>query len=153
PELRYMADRRCYQIFQPDAMWSGGIGQVMQVGAHCRSIGLGFSPHSWSNGLGFLINAHIMAASGFAKEYPFEYPYCPPGWTLEARDALLARPSVHSDGWFDMPQEPGLGIEIDRKALERQGVCFFRATRKERHWMPQALAGTAVRREVSRNAS
>lgn len=153
PELRYMAEKRCYNIFQPDAMWSGGIKQVLQVGEFCRSQGLGFSPHSWGNGLGFLINAHIMAASGFAAEYPFEYPYSPPGWTLEARDAILAHPSVHENGWFRMPQEPGLGIEIDRKALHRQGVCFFRATRKERHWMPETLKGSAMRREISREAA
>lgn len=149
PELRYMAEKRCYHIFQPDAMWSGGIKQVMQVGAFCRQAGLGFSPHSWGNGLGFLINAHIMAASGFAQEYPFEYPYCPPGWTIEARDAILARPSLHDRGWFHMPQEPGLGIEIDRKALDRQGVCFFSASRTSRHWMPERLEGSALRREVA----
>jgi D-galactarolactone cycloisomerase len=153
PELRYMAEKGCYNIFQPDAMWSGGIKQVMEVGQLCRQLGLGFSPHSWGNGLGFLINAHIMAASGFAKEYPFEFPYCPPDWTLEARDALLARPSVHENGWFSMPQEPGLGIEIDRKALEKQGVCFFSATRKERHWMPETLNGSAMRREISRETA
>jgi L-alanine-DL-glutamate epimerase-like enolase superfamily enzyme len=90
-----------------------------------------------------------MAASGFAGENPFEYPYCPPGWTIEARDAILARPSMHDNGWFHMPQAPGLGIEIDHKALEKQGVCFFRAKGKERHWMPEKLVGTAVRREVA----
>lgn len=52
-----------------------------------------------------------------------------------------------------MPQEPGLGIEIDRKALDRQGVCFFRATRKDRHWMPETLNGAAMRREISREAA
>lgn len=151
PELRYMAEKRCYDIFQPDAMWSGGIKQLMQVSEFCRSQGLGFSPHSWGNGLGFLINAHVAAASGFNREYPFEYPYCPPGWTLEARDAILAKPSLHENGWFHMPQEPGLGIQIDHKALEKQGVCFFRATRRERYWMPETLSGAAVRREISRD--
>ncbi|WP_226623140.1 mandelate racemase/muconate lactonizing enzyme family protein [Brucella anthropi] len=153
PELRYMAEKRCYDIFQPDAMWSGGIKQLMQVSEFCRAQGLGFSPHSWGNGLGFLINAHVAAASGFNKEYPLEYPYCPPGWTLEARDAILAKPSVHENGWFHMPQEPGLGIEIDRAALDKQGVCFFRATRKERHWMPETLSGSAMRREISRETA
>jgi L-alanine-DL-glutamate epimerase-like enolase superfamily enzyme len=149
PELRYMVEKRCYGIFQPDAMWCGGVRQTLQVAAACRAAGLGFSPHSWGNGLGFLINAHVMAASGFASKYPFEYPYSPPGWTLEARDALLTHPSLHQKGWFVMPRQPGLGIEIDRRALERQGVCFFRATRAERHWMPQALQGRAERREVT----
>ena len=149
PELKYMVDKRCYHIFQPDAMWCGGVKQTIQVAEHCRRNGLGFSPHSWGNGLGFLINAHVAAASGFAREYPFEYPYCPPGWTLEARDSILQQPSVHDRGWFHMPQEPGFGIHIDQQALQRQGVCFFRANRTARSWMPETLSASAVRREVS----
>lgn len=150
PELRYMVQQHCYDIFQPDAMWSGGVQQTLEVARLCRQKGLGFSGHSWGNGLGFLINAHIMAASGFAGEYPFEYPYCPPGWTIEARDALMTRPSHHDRGQFHMPQVPGLGIEIDQQSLSRQGVCFFRAGRASRHWMPLVLEGAAVRREVAR---
>ena len=149
PELGYMVQKRCYNIFQPDAMWSGGVQQTLEVAKLCRAAGLGFSGHSWGNGMGFLINAHVMAASGFANEYPFEYPYCPPGWTLEARDAILTTTSKHDRGWFHMPQEPGLGISIDSKALETNGVCFFRASRASRHWMPLALEGTAIRREVA----
>lgn len=149
PELNHMVERRCYDIFQPDAMWSGGVLQTLQVAQACRARKVGFSPHSWGNGLGFLVNAHVMAACGFAEDYPFEFPYSPPGWTLEARDALLMEPSTHDKGWFHMPQQPGLGIQIDRQALGRQGVCFFRASRASRHWLPEVLQSQATRREVT----
>jgi L-alanine-DL-glutamate epimerase-like enolase superfamily enzyme len=134
-----MVERRCYHIFQPDAMWAGGVRQCMQIGALCRARGLDFTPHSWSSGFGFIVNAHVMAASGFAPRLPFEYPLSPPGWTIEARDALLAEPWQHDRGWFDMPQTPGLGFVVDRAALARYATQFFSANRQTRVWMPESL--------------
>ncbi len=140
PELRTMVEKRCYHVFQADAMWAGGVKECMQVARLCRERGLGFTAHSWSTGIGFIVNAHVMAASGFAAELPFEFPLSPPGWTVEARDAVLAEPWRHEGGWFEMPQRPGLGFEIDRDALGRMGVCFFRADRTTRAWMPEVLS-------------
>jgi D-galactarolactone cycloisomerase len=144
PELRRMVRQRCYDIFQPDAMWAGGVDQCLRIARLCREEGLLFTPHSWSNGIGFIVNAHIMAASGFAGELPFEYPLCPPGWTVEARDVVLVEPWRHAKGWLEMPQSPGLGIEIDEKQLATFGTCFFRASRREVHWMPEVLRGRAA---------
>lgn len=144
-ELARMVKMRCYDIFQPDAMWAGGIKQCLDIARLCREAGLKFTPHSWSNGLGFIINAHIMAASGFADEMLYEYPLSPPGWVPEARDAVLVKPWHHDRGWFNMPQTPGLGIEIDQRKLAEYGVCFFKASRREVHWMPDALGGATPR--------
>ena len=33
--------------------------------------------------------------------------------------AVLAEPIRHQAGWVEVPTGPGLGIEIDRKALAR----------------------------------
>jgi D-galactarolactone cycloisomerase len=140
PELRTMVEKGCYHVFQADAMWAGGMKECLQVARLCRARGLGFTAHSWSTGIGFIVNAHVMAASGFAAELPFEYPLSPPGWTPQARDAVLTEPWRHKEGWFEMPQRPGLGFEIDADALQRQGVCFFRADRAARVWMPEVLS-------------
>ena len=34
-----------------------------------------------------------------------------------ARQAIMAMPIEHVNGWVDIPSGPGLGIEIDRDAL------------------------------------
>jgi L-alanine-DL-glutamate epimerase-like enolase superfamily enzyme len=139
PELRHMVEKRCYHIFQPDAMWTGGIAETMEVARLCRQHGLGFTPHTWSNGIGFGVNLQILLGSGFANEHPFEYPLSPPGWTVEARDVLLTEPWRHRNGVLDPPTAPGLGFDIDRAALARFGRCFFRADRVTRVWMPEVL--------------
>lgn len=140
-ELARMIKMRCYSIFQPDVMWAGGIKQCLEIAKLCRREGLKYTPHCWTNGFGFIANAHVFAASGFAEEMLFEYPYAEPGWVPEGRDAVIKSPFVHKDGYFDMPQTPGLGFEIDHDKLAKYGTCFFKASRREVHWMPQNLMG------------
>ena len=149
PELRHMVDRGCYHIYQPDAMWAGGVDQCLKSARYCREKGVKFTAHTWSNGIGFIVNAHVMAASGFASEMPFEYPLSPPGWTAAARDALLGEGWGHDRGWFTMPTTPGLGFEIDRTALARFGKCFFRGNRRTSEWMPEAVVSTPKRETAS----
>ncbi|MEA2433586.1 MAG: hypothetical protein QOG54_1043 [Actinomycetota bacterium] len=130
PELKMMIERRCYSIFQPDAMFAGGIAQTFRIIELCRQHGLTYTPHTWTNGVGFAVNLQLMAASGFADEKELEYPLDPPGWVPEARDSMLERPFLHDKGSLRVPSGPGLGIEIDRTALRKHGKRFFTMDRK-----------------------
>lgn len=125
PELAMMVERGCYDLFQPDAIFTGGIWQTIRLAERCRAAGLRYTPHTWTNGLGLAVNLQVFAASGFADEELLEYPIDPPGWVPEARDALLAEPLVHERGVLTVPDRPGLGVDIDRKALRRHGDRYF----------------------------
>lgn len=149
-ELRMMVERRCYTIFQPDAVFTGGISPTMQVARLCRRHGLSFTPHTWTNGIGFAINLHVFLASGFAEEREMEYPLAPPGWTVEARDALLTEPFIHDYGMLAPPVKPGLGIDIDRRALRRYGRCYFVMNRRRLVWHALRNRGLRAAREVDR---
>ena len=94
---------------------------------------------SGNTGIGLAINMQVFAATDFADEMHFEYPLSPPGWTAEARDAILKEPFMHRRGKLMVPSKPGLGFDIDESALEKYGRCFFRATRKSVAWMPEAI--------------
>jgi L-alanine-DL-glutamate epimerase-like enolase superfamily enzyme len=54
---------------------------------------------------------------------PFlEFPYDPPGWTPERRDAMLATPvRPDREGVLRVPGVPGLGIELDEDAIAAYG--------------------------------
>lgn len=129
PELKMMVERGCYSIFQPDAIFTGGIAQTMRVIELCRQHGLRYTPHTWTNGVGLLVNLHVFLASGFTDGV-LEYPYDPPGWLPEGRDAMLAEPLVHDKATLAAPQGPGLGIAINKKALSKHGERFFVMDRK-----------------------
>lgn len=130
PELEMMVRRRCYSIFQPDAMFTGGIEQTMRLIRLIEAEGLLYTPHTWTNGVGFAVNLQLMAASGFADRKELEYPFDPPGWVPEARDAMLEEPFVHDKGSLEVPSSPGLGFTIDRKALRKHGRRFFKMNRR-----------------------
>ncbi|MFD8984996.1 mandelate racemase/muconate lactonizing enzyme family protein [Streptomyces sp. NPDC059564] len=128
-ELRMMIERRCYRWFQPDAMFTGGIAQTLEVIRLCRAAGLPYTPHTWTNGIGFAVNLQLMAAGGDREEGLLEYPINPPSWTVPARDAVLAVPWTHDRGELELPTSPGLGFDIDHKALRRHGTRFHSAGR------------------------
>jgi L-alanine-DL-glutamate epimerase-like enolase superfamily enzyme len=126
-EFKVMLEKGSYDIYQPDATMGGGIGDAKKVLDACRERGLGYTPHTWTNGLGFLINLHVYAAG--PREQPIEYPYEPPSWIPEARDGLLADPiQVAFDGTVAVPDAPGLGIELDEDKLAHYGEKYFEIT-------------------------
>jgi D-galactarolactone cycloisomerase len=126
-EFKVMLEKGSYDIYQPDATMGGGISDVVRVLQACREQGLGYTPHTWTNGLGFLVNLHVYAAG--PQDYPIEYPYEPPSWVPEARDGLLAEPiHVAPDGTVAVPDAPGLGIVLDEDKLARYGEQFFEIT-------------------------
>ena len=150
-ELKMMVERRCYDVFQPDAMFTGGVFQTMRTIRLCRNHGLGYTPHTWTNGVGFAVNLHLFLASGFATEHSLEYPVDPPGWVPEARDAMLTEPWMHRGGRLDAPQGPGLGIEIDKRALRDHAARFFVMDRKRLVWFALRDRGLKAAREIDRN--
>jgi len=150
PELGMMIERRCYNIFQPDAIFTGGIAQTMGVIRLLRKHGLAYSPHTWTNGIGFAVNLQLFAASGFAGERELEYPLAPPGWTVEARDGILEKPFHHHRGNLETPTTPGLGFEINRKALARWGQRFFVMDRKRLIWFSLRHRGVKASKEIDR---
>ena len=126
-EFKVMLEKGSYDIYQPDATMGGGIGDARMVLDACRERGLGYTPHTWTNGLGFLINLHVYAAG--PRRDAIEYPYEPPGWVPEARDGILIDPiRVASDGTVAVPDVPGLGIEVDEDKLARYGEKYFEIT-------------------------
>ncbi|MEO5886019.1 MAG: mandelate racemase/muconate lactonizing enzyme family protein, partial [Candidatus Limnocylindrales bacterium] len=66
-------------------------------------------------------NLHVAAGVGGG---PFiEFPYDPPGWTPERRDAFLAEPvRPDRDGMLRVPTRPGIGAVLDEDAIARYAL-------------------------------
>lgn len=120
-EFRELIVGGCLDVVQPDACLSGGILNSIKVAGMTQAYDLQFSPHTWTNGIGLMANMHVMGA---AHNCPYcEYPIEPPGWTPEARDAVLAEPiRVDSKGFVKIPQKPGLGVELNEDVIKKHGT-------------------------------
>ena len=128
PEFRVMVEKGCYDWYQPDACFTGGVAETWQIVQLVTEAGATFCPHTWTNGVGFAINLQLYAASPARDDHHLEYPYDPPGWVPEVRDGILRQPFLHERGRLKVPTLPGLGFEIDARALRRHGSHFFTAT-------------------------
>jgi D-galactarolactone cycloisomerase len=109
-------DADAFDVYQPDVVLAAGMLRSRTVGELALARNRWFTPHTWTNGIGVLANLHVAAGVGGG---PFlEFPYDPPGWTPERRDAMLATPiRPDAEGVLRVPQGPGLGIELDEDAI------------------------------------
>ncbi len=116
-ELREYLKHGSLDVYQPDVVWSTGLLRGRQIAGEVQAAGAIYSPHTWGDGLVVLANLHVSAAISTA---PFiEFPYDPPGWTLERRDYILPTPTrPDAAGTVTLPDAPGLGVTIDWDALE-----------------------------------
>src|SRR5262249_29173767 len=115
-ELRTLIERRCLDVLQPDAALVGGITGLRWLAKMASEQGLIFSPHTWTNGMGLIANAHLAAG---ATTTPFlEFPYDPPERDLQRRDFMLTEPlRVDAEGWIRLSDRPGMGVELDEEKL------------------------------------
>lgn len=116
-DLRDLVTDGAVDVIQPDAALIGGITGLRRVATLAEDHGVAFTPHTWTNGIGLVANAHLTA--GIAAAPFVEFPYDPPEWTLERRDFMLARPVATDDsGDLVLSDTPGLGIVLDEDRLK-----------------------------------
>ncbi|GMG81844.1 mandelate racemase/muconate lactonizing enzyme family protein [Paralimibaculum aggregatum] len=113
--FRQIVEARALDILQPDAALTEGITGLARVARMARAAGLGFTPHSWTNGIGVLANAHLLAGTG--ADLWLEFPHDPPEWSLERRDFPMAAPLAAAAGTLELGEAPGFGLALDEARL------------------------------------
>ena len=93
-----------------------------KVAALCETRNKAFSPHTWTNGIGFLHNLHL--GCGVQNCHILEYPYEEPGWVPDARDAMLVDPPRPKNGEISVPTAPGIGVELNPDVMEQYGTTL-----------------------------
>jgi D-galactarolactone cycloisomerase len=115
-ELDTCLAEEALDVYQPDAVLAVGLLRAALVALRAFGHGHSFTPHTWTNGIGLLANLHLCAGVGGGPY--LEFPYDPPSWTPERRDFMLAAPiRPDADGFLEVPDRPGLGIELSDDAL------------------------------------
>jgi L-alanine-DL-glutamate epimerase-like enolase superfamily enzyme len=112
-DFRQLIERRAADILQPDAGVLGGVGEWMRVAHAAATFDLPVAPH-WHADL----HAHLAAAvpNALTVEY---FLLEEDIYNLERVFAERLRPK---DGMIPLPQRPGLGIVVDRAALDRYRI-------------------------------
>jgi L-alanine-DL-glutamate epimerase-like enolase superfamily enzyme len=120
-ELRELISRGCLDVLQPDAALVGGITGLRRAAIMAQEHNMVFTPHTWTNGMGVVANAQLVAGLGQA---PFiEFPYDPPQWSLDRRDYIMAEPLVaDGEGWLNLSNTPGMGYAVDEDRLAKTRI-------------------------------
>lgn len=122
--FRPLIGERLVDILQPDACAAGGISECKKIADMANAFGVRVNPHVWGTGVALAASLQLIAA--LPDNPPGLHPVAP---LLEfdrsehpIRMAVLQQPIEQHGGWVEIPQGPGLGIEIDRTALARFAV-------------------------------
>jgi L-alanine-DL-glutamate epimerase-like enolase superfamily enzyme len=112
--FRELIARRAIDIAQPDLTWSGGFSECRRIAALAHAHNMMVAPHSFASAVLLMASMHFVASipNGLMVEWDqTEHPL---------RDTLLTeKPSYDGNGMVRLPRAPGLGIELDRTAVER----------------------------------
>jgi L-alanine-DL-glutamate epimerase-like enolase superfamily enzyme len=112
-EWRVFAEQDCFDIGQPDASFTGGLGEFMNVAKMMADRGRKVATHAWGAGGSLMQNVHagFATANTCILEIPPDYA----GLHSEVIDGGL----VIKDGYAVPPDRPGLGIVLTNEIRRR----------------------------------
>jgi D-galactarolactone cycloisomerase len=117
----HLFQQQCVDIAQPDICAAGGLTEVKRIADMAYTFGVDLVPHTWGTGIALSAAMHLIANIDM------------PGGRLNNPDALmeldrtenplrdeLVQPTFSPDnGRLQVPDEPGLGVNVDEDALRR----------------------------------
>jgi len=112
--FRELITRGAVDIVQPDIAWSGGFSECRRIAALAQAHHRMVAPHAFASAVTLVASLHFIAS--IPNGLVLEFDQNPNG----LRDELLTEPiRIESDGTIKLPEQPGLGIELERSAIER----------------------------------
>jgi len=109
--FRQMMVMGAVDIVQPDLIKAGGFSACKKVAAISEAFGLVCTPHQ-TQPLGTIANLHFAASTPCCR-YSQEYNIEPHRWGF----GLFKNPPEVYEGFIEVPENPGLGVEMDEQKL------------------------------------
>lgn len=100
-------------IIMPDVTRSGGLTECRKICSMASTWDVPYSPHHYGSDVGFAASLHLLAST--------------PGGLIMLRDVsptplreeVLLEPLKIEGGYAEVPQGPGLGVELDEEIISR----------------------------------
>ncbi|MSO54182.1 MAG: mandelate racemase/muconate lactonizing enzyme family protein [Rhodospirillales bacterium] len=124
-DLKRLIDGRGVDFVQPDLTMCGGLEEGRLIAKLAYLANLKLTPHVWGGAVGLAAAVHFVAAlpaspqtdiEAFPNFIEYDRSQSP------LRDDLAVNPLVFKNGRIAVPTAPGLGIELDMKAVERYRI-------------------------------
>ena len=114
-----MLDCKAVTIIQPDMAYCGGPSEALKIRSIASSYGINTIPHCWGTQLNLSCAAHFLSTSMIEpgrNEEPLlmlEVDHTP----NPLRDDIFNNKVIITKGNVQVPNEPGLGVEINLDAM------------------------------------
>jgi D-galactarolactone cycloisomerase len=106
-----MLEQNTYDVLQPEGMVLSGITTLKKIGVLAQAHNKQIVPHHGGGNIGVIAHMHLIASWPHA---PFmELLNDPPIGAYTNGFSIMGNHPVVKDGYIDLPQDPGLGVEID----------------------------------------
>jgi glucarate dehydratase len=106
--------RDSVQVILSDHHYWGGMQRSLLLAGLCRTFSLGLSMHSNSH-----LGISLAAMTHLAATTPNLTYACDTHWPWKTEEVVVPGALEFSGGSVEVPQTPGLGVELDRDALAR----------------------------------
>ncbi|MBI4624383.1 MAG: galactonate dehydratase [Verrucomicrobia bacterium] len=125
-EFKQLIDRQALDFVQPDICCCGGVLTMKKIAAMAEAQYIMVAPHNPMSPLATVINAHFAASTPNFHILEYIAPVSGP------RKNVLKEPlMVKKDGYVDIPNKPGWGVELNEEAFKsmppapwRRGTSF-----------------------------
>jgi galactonate dehydratase len=108
---------RCLDVLQPDVAHTGGITQMKKIAILGEAYQVPLAPHCTTSPLGASASLHVAASIPLLlihetapNAIQWGEPFARKTW------------AVDKDGYASLPQGPGLGVEMDEKAMAKMAA-------------------------------
>jgi galactonate dehydratase len=119
-EFAKLINARAVDIIQPDITIVGGIMEQKKISAIAEAGFVTVAPHNPCGPVATAVNVHYAATTPnflILEYHPDDTP---------SRSDLVDEPVKLVDGYLELPERPGLGIELNEDLFERSGGVNWR---------------------------
>ena len=116
--FKRLIDESHIDIVQPDMSRCGGLTEAKKIATMTMDNNILCVPHAFKTGVLVAASIQFIAATPNAPFLEFSIT------ESAIRKELLVDPFVQKNGFVDVPQKPGLGIELNPEVIRKYGVSI-----------------------------
>jgi L-alanine-DL-glutamate epimerase-like enolase superfamily enzyme len=109
-QFKLMMEAGAVAYAQPSVIKVGGIAEFLKIATLTETYNLSLAPHSPYFGPGFLATLHLLAHTRQARWIEKLY--------MDLETTVFTEPLAFKDAVYTLPDDPGLGREIDPNVLK-----------------------------------
>ncbi len=106
-------ERRAVDIIQPDSTKNGGLSESRRIAWMAYDHNVQMVSHGWNTAIGVAADLQLAAAMPVARYVEYLTP------CAYIEELTVEKFVIDAEGYLEIPQRPGLGIELDREKLKR----------------------------------